>query len=114
MKNQGFTNRINDLAGEKKWGKNTIFAEKVNISTKLAHDILSGQVPKWEILIKISEAFNKSIDWLLTGKEPGRPIYTADIVVLNPDEAKKRVVSKNNEYVPLPLYHDPASLARHI
>jgi SOS-response transcriptional repressor LexA len=66
-------------------------------------------------LIELCVSNGLSLDELILGRQAGRPIYTADIVVLSPDEVKMRVIKKGNkkdEYIPLPLYSDPASLGQ--
>lgn len=72
MENQGFTDRINHLASEftDKWGRIRKFSEKVGITEHQGRTIFAGQVPKWDALLKIAKAYDKTVDWLLTGDDP--------------------------------------------
>ena len=48
------------------------FAKAINISENAAGNYLrKGRVPEWDILVRISTYFDKSIDWLLTGEDNG-------------------------------------------
>ena len=72
MKNKGFTDRIFLLLPVSEYpehGRIRKFSQKVGITEKLGRTILElGQIPKAETLIKISRAYKKTIDWLLTGE----------------------------------------------
>lgn len=56
------------------------FSEKAKIGyTTLMNYLVPGsrgRVPEWDQLVKISEFTKKSIDWLLTGKEPHVAVTT--------------------------------------
>lgn len=49
-------------------GKHTKFAKMAGIPISTFQSYLSQRIPKPEHLIRISEKFNVSMDWLLTGK----------------------------------------------
>ena len=63
-------------------------------------------------LIELCVLNGLSLDELILGRQAGRPIYTAEIVVLSPDEARRRGIASGDEYVSLPLYADPAALGQ--
>jgi len=118
MEKREVTNRIRKLAGTKK-GKNKIFAAKVGINEKLASNILNGHVPKWNVLIDISEAFKRSLDWLLTGKEfkitDGLDEKTIDLTkkaieILTSDTDNAEILEKNiiqfHKFVQIELIDD--------
>ena len=49
-------------------GKHTLFAKKADIPVTTFQSYVNGKLPKPEYLLRISEVYNISIDWLLTGK----------------------------------------------
>ena len=69
MKNQGFTDIIKMLAEEfpKGWGRIRSFSDKIGITEHQGRTLFKGQIPKWDTLLKIAQAYGKSVDWLLTG-----------------------------------------------
>lgn len=44
------------------------FAAKISITEQALTNYLNNRLPKADVLIKIQQTFNASIDWLLTGK----------------------------------------------
>ncbi len=72
-KNNIFTQNLKKIILEAKLD-NHKFAQKcgMNYSTLMTYlrPKNDGRVPEWDQLLKISVAGNKSIEWLLTGKEP--------------------------------------------
>ena len=65
---ENFFRRLNELIDKEAGGKHTKFAKKAGIPVSTFQSYLSERIPKPEHLIRISETFNASIDWLLTGK----------------------------------------------
>lgn len=51
--------------------KRELLATNVKISTQAVGDYVNGKsLPRADILCKIAESVDRSVDWLLTGKEP--------------------------------------------
>jgi len=69
MEKQAIKDRIFSLSDEfSGHGRIRKFSGKVGISEKLGRAILElGQIPKADTLLKIATAYNKTVDWLLTG-----------------------------------------------
>jgi len=74
-KNSLFTDNLKKIIADLKMS-NREFAEKAKIGYSTIMTYLNennyGHVAEWDILIKISKASGKSIDWLLTGEEKGQ------------------------------------------
>ncbi len=72
-KNIDFTARLEKIIKESGL-ENQEFAKiaKINYTTLMNYIVPGsrGRVPEWDILVKISEHSNISIDWLLTGNVP--------------------------------------------
>jgi predicted transcriptional regulator len=49
----------------------THFARKAGVPQGTISKCLHGHVPSPKILLRISKASGRSVDWLLTGREPG-------------------------------------------
>jgi hypothetical protein len=109
MKNPEFTERLKKaIAGTGL--NNPAFAEKAKINYRSLMGYLMpgtvGHVPEWDQLVKISDASGRSIDWLLTGKDPAdftcdwpEPIRNACKTVrkiLESDDAETAVALSNN------------------
>ena len=75
-----------ELINECSNGKYTVFAKKTGVPIGTFQKYADGQVPQAKHLIRIHEAHDVNINWLLTGKGPKRG---ADIVV----EPRPRVVT---------------------
>ena len=45
------------------------FGKKLGISQSMVSRLEKGEIPSVELLIKMSEVFGKSTDWILKGKE---------------------------------------------
>lgn len=45
------------------------FAKKIGVTEQGLGNYLNGRIPKADVLIRIKQMFNLSIDWLLTGSE---------------------------------------------
>jgi len=45
------------------------FGKKLGISQSMVSRLEKGEIPSIELLIKISEVFGRSTDWILKGKE---------------------------------------------
>jgi hypothetical protein len=73
-KNVDFTKRLKDTIKQMRLNP-PAFAEKAKMGYSTLMNYLKkgaeGHVPEWDQLVKISTASDKSIDWLLTGKETG-------------------------------------------
>jgi len=53
------------------WTKQNDFAQELGISlNSMTAYAAKGKVPEWQVLVKIAEKLNTSVDWLLTGQEP--------------------------------------------
>jgi transcriptional regulator with XRE-family HTH domain len=93
---------ISTLAGEKRYGRTTLFAKEVGISTKHARDILEkGVMPKIETLKKIATAYDISLDTLVltNSKTPKVDHDLIEIIVLQKkilEIAKKDPLFKRN------------------
>jgi transcriptional regulator with XRE-family HTH domain len=44
------------------------FGEKLGISLSMVSKLEKGEIPSVELLLKISETFQKSTDWILKGR----------------------------------------------
>lgn len=63
-----FFERLHFLINEEAGGKHTVFAKRACIPVSTFQSYLSDRIPIAEHLIRISETFKISIDWILTGK----------------------------------------------
>lgn len=45
------------------------FGEKLGISQSMVSRLEKGEIPSVELLLRISDAFGKSTEWILRGKE---------------------------------------------
>lgn len=102
MINQDFSERVYSLLGIKGRGANILFAEQINVSPKLAHDILKGKIPKYDSLLKISKKYGVSIDWLLTGKT-FQDIKNIQHNIFIAGKADKSDAIKSSDYAAVPL-----------
>lgn len=107
-KNKEFTERLLQAIADTGLDK-PAFAEKskVGYSTLMTYfrRVNYGRVPEWDQLVKISEASGKTIDWLLTGKEP--PQANPQLVVQETPRLKTfhRDFALDN-YIPIRLIKD--------
>ena len=87
-----YSQRLSKLIKDHADGKHTVFAKKVGIPTGTFQSYVDGKLPKSEYLLLISEKFNVSIDWLLTGigdpyiKEEDSLAYSSNYEEVNLDE----------------------------
>ena len=44
------------------------FAAKLGISVPSAYTYIAGRMPEWWVVVRLAEAMNTSVDWLLTGE----------------------------------------------
>ena len=63
-----FLSRIKIAIDQFSNGKHTLFAKKAGIPASTFQGYMKGKLPKPEHLIRISETYKISIDWLLTGE----------------------------------------------
>ena len=63
-----FLSRIKITVDQFSNGKHTLFAKKAGIPVSTFQGYIKGKLPKPEHLIRISETYKISIDWLLTGE----------------------------------------------
>jgi transcriptional regulator with XRE-family HTH domain len=69
---QGFSQRLALLIQrEGGRGKKQAFARKIGVKPQQLSRYLKGQVPDAPILLTIAAVGQVSVDWLLTGREPG-------------------------------------------
>lgn len=61
----------------------TALAKALNISTSNVTNWKKGTMPNGEVLIRLSEFLNVSIDYLLTGKEPAPKTSVTDDTIVN-------------------------------
>ena len=65
---ESFLSRIKIAIDRFSNGKHTLFAKKAGIPVSTFQGYMKGKLPKPEHLIRISETYKISIDWLLTGE----------------------------------------------
>jgi transcriptional regulator with XRE-family HTH domain len=69
---QGFSQRLALLIQrEGGRGKKQAFAQKIGVKPQQLSRYLKGQIPDAPILLAIAAVGQVSVDWLLTGREPG-------------------------------------------
>jgi len=69
---QGFRERLTLLIQrEPGRGKKQTFARKIAVKPQQLSRYLKGQIPDVRTLLTIAEVGHVSVDWLLTGREPG-------------------------------------------
>lgn len=66
----------------------TALAKELNISTSNVTNWKKGTMPNGEVLIRLSEFLNVSIDYLLTGKEPATKTSVSDDSIANDTTVK--------------------------
>ncbi|MBQ0029423.1 MAG: hypothetical protein KBT32_03205 [Bacteroidales bacterium] len=77
--------RIKHLIDVKAGGKNTVFAQKLNVSEANIRGYIKGVIPKADVLEKIVISYDVNAMWLLTGlgyvdlpnSEPGTPTLSS-------------------------------------
>ncbi len=68
----GFRERLTLLIQrEPERGKKQAFARKIAVKPQQLSRYLQGQIPDVRTLLTIAEVGHVSVDWLLTGREPG-------------------------------------------
>lgn len=65
---QNFFDRLKLLIERYAGGKHTVFAKTAGIPISTFQYYLDKRLPNAEHLVRISETYNTSLDWLLTGK----------------------------------------------
>jgi transcriptional regulator with XRE-family HTH domain len=77
---QGFSQRL-ALLIQREGGraKKQAFARKIGVKPQQLSRYLKGQIPDAPILLAIAAVGQVSVDWLLTGREPGEDGEEADL-----------------------------------
>jgi transcriptional regulator with XRE-family HTH domain len=76
---QGFSRRLALLIQrEDGHGKKQAFARKIGVKPQQLSRYLKGQIPDAPTLLAIAAVGQVSVDWLLTGREPGEASEQAD------------------------------------
>jgi transcriptional regulator with XRE-family HTH domain len=76
---QGFSRRLALLIQrEGGRGKKQAFARKIRVKPQQLSRYLKGQIPDAPTLLAIAAVGQVSVDWLLTGREPGEAAEQAD------------------------------------
>ena len=109
MSFDGFSDRLKSVLNSGKYTQKEA-AEKINISEYSFTKYLNGRIPQTEILYKIARLYNKSMEWLLTGKDPivSKSIITDNLTDEESDELnlfieflkyKRNINSQDNNHV---------------
>ena len=93
MGNKIFIKNIKVLAGPEGWGWVSRFALKTGIDKKKAHDILEkGVIPRPETQLKIAEAYDTTVDALLTDPAEIKKVKKKQSPILDDDPELKKML----------------------